>query len=154
MKTTEKMDPLSLQCWLLAFQMLSFEGEIIHPKSTKRLTGWVYLPLCVCIWNEMTKLWTWPLTQQKHIYSTAPGIYLNSDLNLTSVEGQRRVWAISCSCSCNPPGTNLQCRNSGHVEKSFCQMSCNLNVKLKNEMHFLCSVWFLLTRLYCASAFK
>lgn len=75
MKTTEKMDPLSLQCWLLAFEMLSFEGEIIHPKSTKRLTeapgvlsvvGFTYLSVCA---SEMR----WPSSEHdlllnKNIY--------------------------------------------------------------------------------------
>lgn len=46
------------------------------------ICSWIYLPLCVRIWNEMTKLWTWPLTQQKHVYSTAPGVYFNCVLNL------------------------------------------------------------------------
>lgn len=38
MKTRVRMDPVFLQCQLLAFQVLGFSREIAHPKSTKKLT--------------------------------------------------------------------------------------------------------------------
>lgn len=67
------------------------------------------------------------------MYSAAPGVYLNSALNLDFRGGGREKSERFAAAAC----VTLQVPSCiteilGQMEEAFCQMSCNLDVKLKN----------------------
>lgn len=146
MKTTAKMDPVSL---VLAASVSNFNfqqrnSSLEEYKEVDRGTrcvicSWIYLPVHLK-WEDQALNRTTCSTEKS---SAAPGVYLNTALNLDFGGGGRekseRFPAAAC-VTFQVPSCIIEIL--GQMAEAFCQMSCNLNVKLKklNELLMLCLV--------------